>query len=76
MIERNQLILHISGHLQKAHLSLIEEILAKETHPVIFDLAEVTLVDQEAVRFLVVCNVRSIGLRNCPAFIREWMGKV
>jgi hypothetical protein len=40
------------------------------------DLKEVTLVGAEAVRFLATCDVRGIGLRNCPAFIREWMSKV
>jgi hypothetical protein len=38
-------------------------------------LAEVTLVDREAVRFLAACNVREIGLRNCPGFIREWVAR-
>jgi hypothetical protein len=55
---------------------MIEELLAKETDPAVLDLAEVTLVDREAVRFLAVCNMRGIELRNCPEFIREWMSKM
>jgi hypothetical protein len=66
----------MSGHLQEAHVSMIEELIAKETGPVILDLAEITLVDREAVRFLAVCNMRGIELRNCPEFIREWMSKM
>jgi hypothetical protein len=31
---------------------MIEELIVKETDPVVLDLAEVTLVDREAVRFL------------------------
>jgi hypothetical protein len=77
LVERDQLVLlHISGHLQEVHVSMIEELIAKETDPVVFDLAEITLVDREAVKFLAACDVRSIGLRNCPEFIREWMSKV
>jgi len=57
-------------------VSTIEELLAQETDPVILDLAEVTLVDRETVRFLAACNVRGIGFRNCPEFIREWISKV
>ena len=77
LIERDQLVLlHISGHLQEVHVSMIEEFLAKETDPAVLDLAEVTLVDREAVRFLAVCNMRGIELRNCPEFIREWMSKM
>jgi hypothetical protein len=66
----------MSGHLQEVHVSMIEELIAKETDPVVLDLAEVTLVDREAVRFLAACDVKGIGLRNCPEFIREWMSKM
>ena len=77
LVERDQIVLlHVSGHLQKVHVSMIEELIAKETNRVVLDLAEVTLVDREAVRFLAACNVRGIGFRNCPGFIREWMSKV
>ena len=77
LVERDQLVLlHMSGHLQEVHVNMIEELIAKETDPVILDLAEVTLVDREVVRFLAACDVRGIGLRNCPAFIREWISKV
>jgi hypothetical protein len=55
---------------------MVEELIAKETDPVVLDLAEVTLVAREAVRFLAACDVRGIALRNCPGFVREWMSKV
>jgi hypothetical protein len=55
---------------------MIEELIVKETDPVVLDLAEITLVDREAVRFLAACDVRGIGLRNCPEFIREWISKM
>ena len=77
LVEVDQLVLfQVSGHLQEAHVSLIEELIAQETDPVVFDLAELMLVDLEAVRFLAACDMRGIGLRNCPGFIREWMSKV
>jgi anti-anti-sigma regulatory factor len=77
LVERDQFVLlHISGHLQEVHVSMIEELIAKETDPVVLDLAEVTLVDREAVRFLAACDLKGIGLRNCPGFIREWMSKM
>ena len=77
LVERDQIVLlHVSGHLQEVHVSMIEELIAKETNRVVLDLAEVTLVDREAVRFLAACQVRGIGLRNCPAFIREWMSRM
>jgi hypothetical protein len=39
----------MSGHLQEVHVSMIEELIAKETDPMVLDFAEVTLVDREAV---------------------------
>ena len=77
LVERDQLVLlHVSGHLQEVHVSMIEGLIAKETNPVILDLAEVTLVDRGAVRFLAACDARGIGFRNRPEFVREWMSKV
>ena len=77
LVERDHLVLlHISGHLQQVHVSMIEELLTKETDPVALDLGEVTLVDREAVKFLATLDARGVGLRNCPGFIREWMRKL
>jgi len=55
---------------------MIEDLIAKETDPLVLDLQEVTLVGLEIVRFLAACDVRGIELRNCPGFIREWLSKV
>ena len=64
LIERDRLVLlHVSGHLQEVHVSMLEELIAKETCPVVLDLAEVALVDREAVRFLAACDVRGIQIR-------------
>jgi deoxyxylulose-5-phosphate synthase len=80
LVERDHLVvLRISGPIQEAHVSLIEELIAKETDPVVLDLAEVTPVDREAIGFIATCDVRGIRLRNCPGFIEfihEWMRKV
>ena len=77
LVERDQLVsLRVSGHLQEVHVSMIEELIAQETGPVVFDLTEVAIADREAVRFLAACAVMGIGLRNCPGFIREWMSKM
>jgi hypothetical protein len=39
----------------------------------VLDLKDVTLVNQDAVNFLERCEAGSITLRNCPAYIREWI---
>ena len=39
----------------------------------IIDLREVTLVDLEVVRFLMVCEARGTRIENCPSYVRQWM---
>ncbi len=45
---------------------------AKDRH-IVLDLKDLTLVDRDAVRFLMLCETDSIKLENCPAYIREWI---
>jgi hypothetical protein len=44
-----------------------------EGRRIVLDLKDLTLVDREAVRFLGRCEADSIRLKNCPAYIREWI---
>jgi len=37
-------------------------------------LKDVRLVDQDAVTFLAECEASGARLRNCPAYIRNWIG--
>jgi hypothetical protein len=77
LVEVGQLVLlQVSGHLQEVHVNLIEKLIERETDQVVLDLAEIKLVDREAVKFLAAWVGRGIELRNCPEFIREWMSKV
>ena len=40
---------------------------------VAIELAEVELVDRDAVKLLAQAEAEGIELRNCPAYIREWI---
>jgi hypothetical protein len=40
------------------------------------DLRDVTLVNQDAVKFLAGCEANRIKLENCPADIRGWIERV
>ena len=53
----------------------LQRLLALELsdHNLALDLADVTLVDREAVKFLAHCEADSIELENCPPYIREWI---
>jgi hypothetical protein len=65
----------LSGHIREEHVSELTELIGSEQElsAVSFDLEEVRLVHREAVRFLAACEARGIVLRNCPAFVREWI---
>ena len=77
LIEGDRLVLlHISGHLQEAHINIIDDLLRQKTDHMALDLGEVTLVDREAVKFLATLDARGVELKNCPGFIREWMRKL
>jgi len=51
----------------------LTSLLEQERGRMVLDLKEVTLVDREAVRFLAACETKGSVLRNCPAFVREWI---
>jgi hypothetical protein len=40
---------------------------------IVLDLKDLRLVDQDVVSFLRRCEVAGIELRNCPAYIRQWI---
>ena len=67
----------LSGRIEEADVLELQGLLDAEATPmtVAVDLAEVRLVDREAVRFLAVAKDHGIELRNCPAYIREWIHK-
>jgi len=73
--DNDRTVLYVSGHIQADHFSMIEELIRNENGSVTLDLTEVTLVDRDAVAFLAVCARKGIELRNCPAFIQEWVAK-
>jgi len=52
---------------------MIRAVLEPESSAVAIDLKQVLLADREAVRFLAACESNGTELRNCPAYIREWV---
>ena len=67
----------LSGRFEAEHIEeltgLVE--LQKTTPTVVVDLREVRQADRGAVKFLARCESNGVRLENCPAYIREWMGK-
>jgi hypothetical protein len=48
---------------------------AERGQEVVLDLAEVGLVDVEAVQYLAQCERHGIRIERCPGYVREWMDR-
>jgi anti-anti-sigma regulatory factor len=70
-----RVVLKLSGRIEAEDVKELRELLALETagQQLVLDLRDVTLVNQDAVKFLASCEADSIKLENCPAYIREWI---
>ena len=67
------MILHISGRITGKEVDLLQSLLEQERSIVAIDLKDVLLVDREAVRLLAHSELNGAELRNCAAYIREWV---
>ena len=65
----------VSGRMDAVNLAELKNLMdaqATALHRAL-DLKELILVDRDAVRFLKRCESNGIELRNCSAYIREWI---
>ncbi len=67
----------LSGRIEAEDIDELRRLFELEEtgRKIALDLRDVTLVDRDGVKFLVVCEVSGIQLENCPAYIREWIGR-
>ena len=77
-IERSangQVVFTLSGRIQTEEIEQLRQVLVVERpgQPVMFDLRDVTLVNQEAVTFLAGCEAEGITLERCSLHIRNWI---
>ena len=69
-----EVVFRLSGRMDAENLNDLEALLNAESGDgIVLDLKDLTLVDQDVVRFLRHCETGSIEIRNCPAYIREWL---
>jgi anti-anti-sigma regulatory factor len=73
--EKRIVVLSVSGRIHGENVETLREVIGREKDRLALDLTEVILVDREAVRLLAVSEATGIELRNCPAYIREWIAK-
>jgi ABC-type transporter Mla MlaB component len=70
-----KIVFTLSGRIEIEDVAELQRLLALELSDshLALDLADVTIVDREAVKFLAHCEANSIDLENCPPYIREWI---
>lgn len=70
-----EVVLTLSGRMGGENINDLQILITPESggRRLILDLKDLTLVDQDAVSFLARCEADGIRLRNCPAYIREWI---
>jgi|SRR5215469_13246623 len=73
VIGEDLVILRISGRITGQDVDMLRALLERERNAVAIDLTDVLLVDREAVKFLALRESNGDELRNCPAYIREWV---
>jgi anti-anti-sigma regulatory factor len=73
-----RVVFTLSGRIEAEDVKELRQLLTLEKtgQDVVLDLRDVTLVNQDAVKFLSGCEADSIKLENCPAYIREWIERV
>ena len=72
-------LLRVSGRIDGASFEVLQELMENEKTAKVrlaLDLTEVTVVSVEAVSALIVAEANGIELRNCPAYVREWISRV
>jgi anti-anti-sigma regulatory factor len=73
--QNGEVVFELSGRMDAENMGELEAPLGLESSDriIVLDLRELRLVDQDAVSFLKRCEAGGIQLKNCPAYIREWI---
>lgn len=73
--ENGEVVFRVSGRLNAENVAEIRALIGAERRGsrIVLDLTDLRSADSEAVRFLEICEADSIKLKNCSAYIREWI---
>ena len=69
------ILLRLSGRIQSEHLQELKAQMEGYKRKIILDLADVKLVDREAVSFLADCETHGVELKQCSPYIRDWIAR-
>lgn len=70
-----EVVFNLSGRMEAENIGDLNSLLSAESGApsIVLNLKDLRLVDQDVVNFLRRCEGDGIQLRNCPAYIREWL---
>jgi anti-anti-sigma regulatory factor len=70
-----EVVFSLSGRMDAENVGELETLLRGEAGAdgIVLNLKDLKLVDQDVVSFLRRCETGGIQLKNCPAYIREWL---
>jgi anti-anti-sigma regulatory factor len=70
-----EVVFKLSGRMGAENVGELETLTSAEAsgRRIVLDLKDLTLVDQDVVRFLRRYEAEGMRLKNCPAYIREWI---
>jgi anti-anti-sigma regulatory factor len=75
MTANGEVVIKLCGRMRAENLGELEKLISAEAdgRRIVLDLKDLKLVDHDAVSFLRRCEADSIQLKNCPAYIRQWI---
>jgi hypothetical protein len=65
-------VLSISGRITREDVDVLRTALEDDS-VVAVELAELELIDRDALKLLAINEANGIELKHCPAYIREWI---
>jgi hypothetical protein len=73
--ENGEVVFTLSGRMDEADIAELETLIRSEAdgQGIVLDLKNLTLAGQDAISFLERCEAGGIALKNCAAYVREWI---
>jgi hypothetical protein len=70
-----EVVFSLSGRMDEESIAELETLIRSEANGrrIVLDLKDLTLAGRDAINFLERREAGGITLKNCPAYIREWI---
>ena len=69
-------VLQISGRIDDPDVEILRELIETTSKSTVaLDLRNVTIISRDAIKLLSTMEEKGTELRNCPAYIRDWVSR-